>query len=268
MNWDDIKKLWTKANTPMWTPSQQLQDANTKQVDESAPFQQEPSLDPNMVLKQVSNFLTPVNVASTALTAGGAGAARAGLGAVAKGAEVADTALKAPNVLTGVADMATGHPVAGAMGVVSGAHGLVPNLSKAQFATALRKDPSIADKLAAAGDMPMGKAARDIAERRTTPFGRPPIGVSDRRQAELASGMRSNVPAIPITDTRYKELLNKFGMTPPPPNVVDSGANWENIARNVSYGEGGIMPSGVRPSEFPAMDEMWNLAKGKSKRPR
>ena len=102
---------------------------------------------------------------------------------------------------------------------------LPPNLTRAEFATRLQKDPSLAERLMSeTGEVKipgtMGKAAQDIVDRRTQPFGRPPVGVTDRRMGEIAGGVTNPTAKVPVSDTRFKELLGKFGMEAPPEEVM------------------------------------------------
>lgn len=63
-----FQTLVERMTTPLYKPSQQTLDANTKQVTESAPFQQDAALDPNMLLKFLSSQSDPASLA--ALSAG------------------------------------------------------------------------------------------------------------------------------------------------------------------------------------------------------
>lgn len=113
-----LKKAWQGANTPNWTPSPELTAANQKQTDEAAPFQQEPSLDPNMMLNLLSQQTSGVGLASAALPF--AGPALRGAAGIARGTEAAPGALQGLRGATQGARVARGVvPAAETLGEIS-----------------------------------------------------------------------------------------------------------------------------------------------------
>lgn len=114
---------------------------------------------------------------------------------------------------------------------VAGVGELAPNLTKAQFATELARNPALAEKLMPASDVHLPASLRLPVE-------------------PMAPPVRAPGLANKVTDTRYKELLGKFGMTEPPPHNLNAVASQENMARGTAYGEGGVMPAPVRPTEL------------------